>query len=317
MDALAVLNAIPRSGSLLATPYCFRRRGREIDFGGFGDFLLVLHREVGLRFIPEHHRRQVGGEGAHRHVVLLHRLDVAVPRDRDPVLGPFELCLQIAEVGVGFQLRIVLRHHQQPGKGSRQLSLGGLELRERLGVVDQLRGRLDAADLGAGIGDPQQHILFLGGKPLYGVHQVGNQVRAALVLVQDLGPARLDQLIVPLKCVVAAAGNGETPRNTVRTANDFRMSSPLVSGVSDRRGNIPSAVAASRAKKSYPGLCTNSPVNEKPGHCTGVTGLISRPFPLQETACRVTLPTLGGNPSRSGCGPRFRRARSRTSASMG
>ncbi len=43
-------------------------------------------------------------EGAHGRVVVLHRLDVALARDRDPVLRALELRLQIAEVLVDLQL---------------------------------------------------------------------------------------------------------------------------------------------------------------------------------------------------------------------
>ena len=32
---------------------------------------------------------------------------------------------------------------------------------------------VDAADWGASVGDTQQHLLFRGGKALYGSHQVG------------------------------------------------------------------------------------------------------------------------------------------------
>src|SRR3972149_10832917 len=88
------------SGSL-SLALGFGRRGTEIYFGRRSNFLFVFYREVGLLFVSERHRRQVGGEGAHRHVVFLYRLDVAVARNRDAVFSAFQLCLQVAEVGVG------------------------------------------------------------------------------------------------------------------------------------------------------------------------------------------------------------------------
>ncbi len=77
------------------------RRRSEIYFRRLSNFLFVFYREGGLRLVSEHHRRQVGGEGAHRHVVFLHRFDVAVARDCNAVFGAFQLRLQVAEVGVG------------------------------------------------------------------------------------------------------------------------------------------------------------------------------------------------------------------------
>src|SRR6185436_9574985 len=82
----------------------------EIDLGRRGDGLLVLDCEVRLRLVAEHHRGEVGRERAHRDVVCLDRLYIAVARYRDAVLGAFELRLQFAEVGVGLELGVVLRH---------------------------------------------------------------------------------------------------------------------------------------------------------------------------------------------------------------
>jgi len=73
-----------------------------------GDRLFVLHREVGLLLVAEEHRVRLGGELAREDVVVLHRLDVAVPRRGDAVLGALELRLQVAEVGVALELRVVL-----------------------------------------------------------------------------------------------------------------------------------------------------------------------------------------------------------------
>ena len=67
------------------------RRRREIA----ASFSTV---KFGFGLVAEHLRRQVGRELAHRDVVVLHRLDVALARDGDAVLGALELRLQIAEV---------------------------------------------------------------------------------------------------------------------------------------------------------------------------------------------------------------------------
>src|SRR6266403_4545707 len=85
------------------------RRGR--------DCLFVVDREVGLLLVSERHRGQVGRERADRHVIILHRLDVAIARHRDAGLGAFQLRHQVAKQRVGFELWIVFRHHQEPGQG--------------------------------------------------------------------------------------------------------------------------------------------------------------------------------------------------------
>ena len=69
--------------------------------------------KFGLGRVAEHHGRQVGREAARQHVVLLHRLDVAVARHGDAVLGAFELHAQVAEGLVGLQVRVLLGHHHQ------------------------------------------------------------------------------------------------------------------------------------------------------------------------------------------------------------
>ena len=186
-----------------------RRRRIEIHLRRGRDFLLVLDREVRLLLVAEHHRRQIVREGADADVVVLHRLDVAVARHRDAVFGAFELRHQVAKQRVGFELRIVLGHDQQSRQRAGEFALGGLEFLERGGIVEHFRRRLDAADLGAGIGDAEQHVLFLLRKALHRIDEVGHQIGAALVLVDDLRPARLDLLVIGLDRVVAAIGQAQ------------------------------------------------------------------------------------------------------------
>src|SRR5882672_8397614 len=85
----------------------------EVDLRRLRHRLLVLDRELRLLLEAEHHRGEVARERAHGDVVLLHRLDEALARDGNAVLGAFELRLQFKEVLVGLQLRIVLRDHQK------------------------------------------------------------------------------------------------------------------------------------------------------------------------------------------------------------
>src|SRR3954452_9872050 len=106
-----------------------RRRGRriEIDFWRCRNFLLVLDGKIRLFLVAEHHRGQVGRERADGDVIVLHRLDIAVARHRDAVLGAFQLRHQIAEQRVRFQLRIIFGHHEEPRQCAGELALGLLE----------------------------------------------------------------------------------------------------------------------------------------------------------------------------------------------
>ncbi|KAG0946479.1 hypothetical protein G6F31_014320 [Rhizopus arrhizus] len=162
------------------------RRVAEIDRRRAGDLRFVVHGEVRLGLVAE----DLGGdhlrERADVGVVVLHLLDVTATCDGDPVLGTFQLRLQVAEVLVGLQLRIVFGDHQQPRQRAAQFALGLLELLERGFVVGV---DVDLADPRAGVGDFGQHALFLAGEALHGLHQVGHQVGAALVLVDDFRPA--------------------------------------------------------------------------------------------------------------------------------
>src|SRR5581483_233919 len=180
------------------------RRRSKIHLRRTGDFALVFDREVRLRFEAEDHGRQVGRKGTDRDVVVLHRLDVTVARDRDAVLRALELRLQIAEVGVGLELRIVFGDDQQTRQCRRQLALRRDEALKRGRVVHQRGRRLDGADFGARFGDAEEHLLFLRGEALHRVHQIRHEVGAALVLVQHLRPGGVDLLVISLQGVVAA-----------------------------------------------------------------------------------------------------------------
>src|SRR5882672_10182032 len=78
----------------------------EIDAWRLGELLFVLHREGRLRLEAEHHGGQVARKRAHRDVVFLYRLDIAVARHRDAVFRALELRLQVAEQRIGLELRV-------------------------------------------------------------------------------------------------------------------------------------------------------------------------------------------------------------------
>src|SRR5215470_10217197 len=83
-------------------------------------------------------------EDAHAEVVVAHRLVEALPLHGDAVLRALELALQGEEVLVALELGIALHGDEQAGEGAPQLVLRVLELLEGGGIVEELRGRLDA-----------------------------------------------------------------------------------------------------------------------------------------------------------------------------
>ena len=194
-----------------------RRRGRcgrrcrlvEVHLRRRADRRLVLDREVGFHVHLEDHRGQIGRELPDRRVELLDALDVAVARHRDPVLGALELRGEIAEQRVRLELRVVLRHDEKARQRALQLALGLDEFLECHRIVDELRRRLDAGDAGARVGHLGQHLLLLRRVSLDRVDEVRDEIGAALILVQDLGPGGLDAFVLPLQVVVAASGERE------------------------------------------------------------------------------------------------------------
>src|SRR6185312_5223977 len=170
------------SGSRLFLRRRLRRPQVEIDLGRARDFLLVLDLEIRLRLVAERHGGEIGREAADGDVVVLHRFDVAVARDRDAVLGALELRHQIAKQCVRFELRIILGHDHQPLQRASKLALRLGEFLESGGIIQQLRCRLDAADLGAGLGDADQYGLLLLRKTLHRIDKVRHQIGAALIL---------------------------------------------------------------------------------------------------------------------------------------
>src|SRR5262249_51895006 len=159
------------------------RSRAEIHLRCNGDFLLVGDREVGLLLVAEHHGRQIVREGADADIIVLHRLDVTVARHGDAVLGAFQLRHQVLEQRVRFELRIIFGDDQEPRQRARELALRLGEFLEGGGIVQHLGRRLDAADLGASIGDAEQYVLFLLRKALHGIDEVRHEIGAALVLV--------------------------------------------------------------------------------------------------------------------------------------
>ena len=61
----------------------------KVHSGRCRDGRFVFYAEVGFNVVAHHHAREVGGEAAAQHVVLLHGFDVVVTRDGDAVFCAF------------------------------------------------------------------------------------------------------------------------------------------------------------------------------------------------------------------------------------
>ncbi len=80
-------------------------------------------------------------------VVLLHRLVIAAARLQNAVLGSGQFELQLAEIFVRFQVRIILHHDQEPAQRAVELVVGG----------DLLLGGSGPAQRGTGIRNGLNH----------------------------------------------------------------------------------------------------------------------------------------------------------------
>src|SRR5690606_25373846 len=97
------------------------------------DRLDVVHGEVRPGVVAEQLGGEVDRETTDVGVVVLHRLDVTLALDGDPVLRALQLRLQLQEVLVGPELRVVVARPQRSPAGAVQLALRLLEPSPRLG----------------------------------------------------------------------------------------------------------------------------------------------------------------------------------------
>src|SRR5947209_1544361 len=298
-EALATFIAKPSLSPRLFGWRGGRGRGIEVDLGRCGNFLFVLDRKVRLFLIAEHHRSEVGRDRADGDVIVLYRLDVAVARHRDAVLGALQLGHQIPEQRIRFQLRIVFGDHQKPRQRAGELALRLLEFLEGGGIVQHVLRSLHAADLGARVGDAEQHVLFLLRKALDGIDQVRDQVGAALILIDDFGPARLDLLVLALDRVISAIGQAQR-RQRRQHGQDFPHSSVSLS-------SRHSGLAPSGAPRNDGDCCSRPSPHDRRHFCAlasriachtfiGVSGVVSAVMPRSPSASITPLTTQGGPP---------------------
>src|SRR5262245_28194362 len=151
---------------------------------------------------PDH-----SGESAQLGVVAAHGFDVVAPGNGNAVLGALKLRLQCEEILVRFQVGVALRDCEQPSQRARELRLRVLEALERFGIGDDVRRNLHL-HLGCArprVGHLFQNLPLLRGIALHGLDQIGNEIGAALILVEHLRPIRLGAFLIARDVVDAAA----------------------------------------------------------------------------------------------------------------
>ena len=129
---------------------------------------------------------QIAREGLHQHVLIARGAVVIAPRHLQFVFQVAEVALQLEEIAAGFQIGIILRQREQPAERGRQRAFG---LRALLDVA--LRQRLRRR---AHLGHLFQHAALVRRIALDGLHQIADQVGAALELDVDAAPGFVGHL---------------------------------------------------------------------------------------------------------------------------
>lgn len=138
-----------------------------------------VHLEVGGLFEMEQSCDDVGWHDFNPGIVLLHDIVVELACVSDFLFQRFQLTLQIHEIRIGLQLRIVFGYNLQIHERAAQLVFRGDALRH----VTALRGLHHA---GTGLRDLREHLGFVGRITFDRFHQIRNKIGTLLELHIDL-----------------------------------------------------------------------------------------------------------------------------------
>src|ERR1017187_6965962 len=153
-------------------------------------------------------------------VVGLRHVVEAAALDRDAVLGPLELRLQVSVILVGLQLGILLDRDEQPADRRTELILRLLELLEGRRILDGISVELDLSSRGARLDDLREGFFFEVRRALDGLDEVRDEVGPALVDVLHLGPARADGLVGRVQLVVGDRRDAADDENADQNEDD-------------------------------------------------------------------------------------------------
>src|SRR5690606_20690454 len=119
-----------------------------------------------------------------------HYLGIEIPggavikaaRRLDFILGIYQLFLQVLEVLVGLEIRVVLSYGKQTFERGGELVFG-------LSSFFNISGLGRAQDTASGLGDVIKYFFFMLGVAFDGTNQIRNQVEAALELYGYIAPS--------------------------------------------------------------------------------------------------------------------------------
>lgn len=172
------------------------RLGAEIEFNFWWSLGARGGVEVRASLLTEKAGQQDGRKLFNGGVISLDGFIEAAPLNRDAVFGALELDLQVAEGRGRFEVGIFFRDDQQTGKCGAEAGLGTFECAQLLWVGRGVtRGKRDATDGRAGLDDLGECGFFEISGACDGIDEVGNEIRASLIDVLDLGPGGVGALL--------------------------------------------------------------------------------------------------------------------------
>ena len=181
----------------------------------------VLHLEELLFLEVEHVRHDHRRELLHPSVVVAYVRVVEAPGGLQAILGVRELTLQLQEVLVRLQVRVVLHHDHQLSEGGHQRSLGRSLLRG---------GPCGAGSHRTGARDVLEHLLLMGGVTLHRLDEVRDQVVPSAEFSVDVRPCVLDQGLLRNEPVVRddGADRNDHDQHEQHEQQDLHERSPSV-----------------------------------------------------------------------------------------
>ena len=156
----------------------------------------------GLRFLARgehllcrkavHVRDEILRKFSDENIVALNGVVVIGARDGDAIFRSFELILQREKIFVRLEIGIVFRHRQKISDARAQLILRVLEFLKFLRVLQIACVDINVLRFRAHFDNFDKSLAFVRGVAFDRAHQIGNQIRAALILSLDLRPFRID-----------------------------------------------------------------------------------------------------------------------------
>src|ERR1700733_5429008 len=190
----------------------------ELDFWHRGGAWLRLEVSV-LTLEAGHGSYHVRGEERQVRVIFLHRFVVTAAGLQNPIFRAFGLKLGLLEILVRFEVWIVFDHYKQTPECTVELIIR----------VDLFLRRFRTGHGGAGVRNIREHRGLFLRITLHRLHQVRNQIRAALQIGIDLAPLPGDgfffhrQLVTRAHELAAAKHKSEDHNNQYDNSGLHRL----------------------------------------------------------------------------------------------